>query len=594
MDSDGRHYSDHFAALSTKHGAEVVRWALDHRQHVSKEARNHLDEAISMDVRLNGFRGKNAPDAPVEILVNPVSRAARVNARVANAVFGVWWESKTELKELILQAFEDAQQRDSLNTETEPTQEEFQEHLDMAADAVLARHPSLEEHEVRLMALLTGDQADINIRNHLANETLAEEAMIAEALGDGELTTSQQGKALFANILEQLESLSPDAPDWDAPFIRLSHQTDQLRKRKMEERERLATLAERINDMIQTREDVFTFFEWDPAERLPNQDGPWANPLKLSDALDALINHIEDYESVREPGATYSEESKKAERRAALQHDLLAALNTLQEFAAPYSPEADMDSTSQEDSPESPPQGGGEALREENDSLRARLATLNEEADAAHRERDEARETASGLESARDDAVATSDALRQENDDLRKKLWEAQEESKSLRAAYTAQPDDDSVEKTPDFRSVSEVLDYVQNRWPDRLRISLNSSSDRKLVFDHPNRFYAALEWLGTTYRDSKTGAQPIPDLQASLAEVYGWDYVPHQSEVTMGKYRSDYETIDNGRRYRLESHIGRGIGRTTGQIRVAFAWDEERQLVIVGYVGRHQRTDAS
>ena len=61
-----------------------------------------------------------------------------------------------------------------------------------------------------------------------------------------------------------------------------------------------------------------------------------------------------------------------------------------------------------------------------------------------------------------------------------------------------------------------------------------------------------------------------------------------------MGKYSSDYETTLGDRKFILEHHIGMGRGRGESAIRIAFAWDSERQMVIVGYVGRHQRTDAS
>ena len=48
-------------------------------------------------------------------------------------------------------------------------------------------------------------------------------------------------------------------------------------------------------------------------------------------------------------------------------------------------------------------------------------------------------------------------------------------------------------------------------------------------------------------------------------------------------------------RGYTLVEHIGKGTtfdARYT--IRIAFDWDRDRRQVIVGYIGRHQQTDAS
>ena len=146
----------------------------------------------------------------------------------------------------------------------------------------------------------------------------------------------------------------------------------------------------------------------------------------------------------------------------------------------------------------------------------------------------------------------------------------------------------------PDFGDVTSVLEFVENRWPNELRLALNNNSDNKLYFDQPNQVYRALEWLATTYRDSRTGEKPVANLDVSLFTTCGWRYRPFQPDAAPGKYRSDYQTTNDGEKYTLDEHIGRGTGRTPGQIRVAFAWDEERTVVVVGYIGRHQRPNAN
>ena len=62
-----------------------------------------------------------------------------------------------------------------------------------------------------------------------------------------------------------------------------------------------------------------------------------------------------------------------------------------------------------------------------------------------------------------------------------------------------------------------------------------------------------------------------------------------------MSRYEKSYTTRVDGKRYTLVEHIGKGTtfdARYT--IRIAFDWDRDRRQVIVGYIGRHQQTDAS
>ena len=46
-----------------------------------------------------------------------------------------------------------------------------------------------------------------------------------------------------------------------------------------------------------------------------------------------------------------------------------------------------------------------------------------------------------------------------------------------------------------------------------------------------------------------------------------------------------------DGRGYQLDEHIGKGTTfDPQNTIRTALAWDDERRLVVIGYVGLHQR----
>ncbi|MCY4575206.1 MAG: hypothetical protein OXC55_01150 [Chloroflexi bacterium] len=593
MSSDRRDYAGYFATMDRQATLDVVRWALQRRPDVSDGCRDNLNEAISTRVPINGFRGEKAPDAPVEVLIIPVSNAARTDGFVANAIFGVWWESQGELRDIVSDALiQYADEHELADEQTKLTPDEMKRHSEAAASVVLENHPEVKRDDARLMAFLVFNQADIHRHEQELEEALTEQAIVDEAMGDGELQLSPEGAELFDSILKQLEGLPADAPDWDAPLIRLMRLMDELRARKLMERDTAATIGERVDAMIDAHIDIFTYFEWDPGERLPNRSGPWKDVVALGDCLDEVDSLISEYIAVREQGKTYSEEVERSPQRMKVQENLLAALENL-EHIADVPVQANPDPGDQNDGNLTE----GDTPSQTNESAES-LETVEEHRRDAENAKANLQETQIKLaetEQSRESVIHERDSLRVENDGLRATLFERSAEVKSLREAVRGSPAVDNADAAPpDFVDVAAVLDFVDGRWPEGLRVVLNSSSDRKLIFDRPNQLYAALEWLATTYRSSKMGDLSVPDFKVSLAEACGWDYVPRQSEVTMGKYRSDYETTDNGIKFRLEPHIGRGVGGGSDQIRVAFAWDAERQLVVVGYVGRHQTTGQS
>ena len=61
-----------------------------------------------------------------------------------------------------------------------------------------------------------------------------------------------------------------------------------------------------------------------------------------------------------------------------------------------------------------------------------------------------------------------------------------------------------------------------------------------------------------------------------------------------MGQFEEYYEIVVDGRKGNLEEHIGTGNGYARGTIRIAFLWEADRRKVVVGYIGRHQRTTAT
>ena len=189
--------------------------------------------------------------------------------------------------------------------------------------------------------------------------------------------------------------------------------------------------------------------------------------------------------------------------------------------------------------------------------------------------------------------------LRNEVEVLRTELFSSQEREDSWRIAYRSAMDG-SLEEVgvppPLVESVPDAVEMAKGRFRQELLFAPNSeSSIEDNPFLDPSRVWEALEWLGTTYYASRMGRLRVTDFDQSIKEACGWWYKGDQGETTVSRYEKSYTTRVDGKRYTLVEHIGKGTtfdARYT--IRIAFDWDRDRRQVIVGYIGRHQQTDAS
>jgi hypothetical protein len=154
--------------------------------------------------------------------------------------------------------------------------------------------------------------------------------------------------------------------------------------------------------------------------------------------------------------------------------------------------------------------------------------------------------------------------------------------------------DDGSPESQGKLTSM-EAVEAAAHEFKDRLEIIESRVEKDAGYFDRPELLYGALRWLATTYRGAKTGGVRCPDLDESCRRSSRFWYTPHQSEVTMGQYPSDYEVTWRGKGVKLREHIGFGTDRDPRHtIRVAFFFDSKTKMVVVGYVGLHQQTRAT
>ncbi len=560
-------HAEIFQSLSEEHQKNVVRWALANRARVSEEARVALNNALIGNISVRGFSESNVPDAPAIMLIQPIGSAALVVDAIAQSVLTVWRESRVELRGIVETAVNDAAGSD----DSAPGED--------LSKVLASAHPQYSSDDVNLMITLEmGESPRVDEETH-EEETL-----------EGNPSTDAQ--RIFDNFFAELRSLPASYPEWDGPLSRLMEEMAELKADKTREIEIANGPGGRIAEVVGTHTDLLAFFEWNVDEKLQNATGPWDDAESVSEAIESLAEVLERYETAREAGTTYSEETRRAAERAELQEKVVEALAALEGVAVMPTPEPVIeeiipveDMSVEDDSEAEPIQRTDPTDDVERQYLRELLAALQRENADLKAAQENANRQITDSNTVAETAQKGFQALKQEQTDL-------QDETEAAVCRYAEEQE--TLAAPPDFGDVASVLHFVENRWPDELRLALNNNSDHKLYFDQPNQVYSALEWLATTYRNSRTGEKPVSNLDVSLFTTCGWRYRPFQADAAPGKYRSDYQTTDAGEKYTLDEHIGRGTGRMPGQIRVAFAWDEERKMVVVGYIGRHQRPNAT
>ena len=196
--------------------------------------------------------------------------------------------------------------------------------------------------------------------------------------------------------------------------------------------------------------------------------------------------------------------------------------------------------------------------------------------------------------------------LNLEKEDLEEKvqslesgLRDSQGMEKYWRLAYQAERSKsaDVGEDAPSpIESVAHAVGLARERFTGKLLFRLNSKSVVEAnPFEDPEAVRDALKWLATDYYQSRVGELSVPDFDRSIRETCGWWYKGNQRELTVNKYREWYTTKVDGRTYQLDEHIGKGTNKDARHtIRIAFDWDRDRRMVIIGFIGQHQQTDAT
>lgn len=572
----------------------IVNAALQGRAKTVKGVRDALNAAIDNEPRIgvDGFR--RASIAPVARLVGPVCGAlARGNDKLGAAVLRVWAEGNGDLAAAVRERLEEQSVAEDYDPRREtleslwPMSQCFQER-----DAFMEKHPDagFDENDAALMlCLLSGrfPESETRIRS-----------------------------SLFSEWLDKLQSLPPDAPEWDesAKFLLAAHV---IARKTVENRNAAlkALLGGLLDAASEACADEMQYLGVDVSSWVEDASAKPGVLTQAADLAERLGRALKAYSDVRPQASTRDEEIERAGKRQEYEAGILKLVEEWGELmSAPDDlvlPGLGPDSKDDEEEESGVSAEQHAALESEKndlaaerdrasqalDALRQTYEKLRAEKDAVAAESARAAQARDALQVSYDKLRAEKDVQSDEISDLKQELFESRQREETWRKAAVAVQGGEDEDDLPPINSVRDAIAAAAARYPDQLVFALNSKSNRDTAFQRPAEVYDALEWLALTYhpiRANPTGNDS--DLDILLREACsGWAYVPHQSAVTMGMYPEWYKAEHNGKTYELTQHLRKGTsGNPQFSIRMAFAWDSDSNKVIMGYIGPHQRNQAS
>ena len=624
-----------FRDMNDSYRGEVVKRALDWRSSVSSGARTALNNAINSYVDVDGFR--NADRAMTPLLIKPVTDKAPDVDAIASSVLRVWAESHGSLRDEVVAFLEEESLLDDgvdYTAETVLTSppESRWEH---ATGKLIERHPDFSKDDVLLMCYyISGRMPDVSEESEpLDNPDNPPEPATPDetGIGIGEILAEirerllsmprddsfdQLSAGLIDEFLGRLRIRCPDGVGDELQSLDFTEAVKEVHKAKFIEQTLATGLAAALSNIKNEHSGLLDFFEQDGARLAALIPGPDDSLDELAERLrafleehtrlrlhrlarnmlevDSISRKLDEYGPIHGQAATFKEEQLRNSRRAEMQESIDRNFRQLASLISCASP---VENPDVEESVEGPV-----AHPKEDTSLDSQIADPNPGPETAPiacsvdhylpllEEVRDLREQNQDLEQENDELEETCKRLRQQ-------LYDAQSKEAGLRWALASQSDPSLAHETAsELATVEDAVRLARNSFAHRLVIHTNSESNvEESQFKWPDKVLSALEWLATTYYDSRSGQLTVTDLDASCREHCDMWYKSSQGETTMIAYPNSYTTVVEGDQIWLEEHIGKGNSfdpRRT--IRIAFNWDKVRQQVIVGYIGRHQRTRAS
>ena len=540
-------FSAVFRVISEDYGLEIVRAALQFRPRATAGVRDRLNGRLRR-LKIPGFRdGSRAKPAQLELPV--LDRILDGDDRLAGTVLRCWEEAHAGLRDVVAarltgENIELCTKRSSERFASTWPESEWKSHR----SALLEANGDLSRDGVGVMLMLLAGKFPIPDLDDVPH-----------------VVTPR-----FRRWLDELEALPLTAPEW-GEADEFGEAVTWLAGVKSAELF-LAVLYRRndaIDALVEGYPDELAYLGIDTAT-WKNPDG--RDPLSVAIVAEDLGKALAAYQPVRPQAGSRDEEKKRAVERTRCEEAVLKLVADWE--ALPK----DTFETEAEDEDDAEPSGDAARLAEELAETKAELSRLANAHEELCKDHEQVSEANKGLRLSREQ-------LDGELGELRTELDRHRQAEERWRVAYVEACKTRSVETgaAPEIANVRDAVALAEQAFPDSLHFALNGKSDLGIPFAKPAEVFDALAWLATCYRrQGATIGESCP----------GWFYKPDQTEGTTGKYRQWYETSVRGRTVEILNHVGKGASfDPKSTVRIGFAWDDEHGRVVVGFVGRHQRT---
>lgn len=621
--------------LSEECQIAVVRLVLAQWRHASDHLKKEFERKVNNGPQIHGFR--EPLRAPDELVKNNVLQRMRFSPEFVGIVLQIWMSSHQELQGVVSKNLSDLGMSISgLDFSASRFSGKWDiEGWKQHSRQVVESHSQFTEDDVALMLCCVSGKIPSS-----------EVAPVDEP-------TDTRQDALFPQWLEELQALPADAPQWQQATDFVASVTEIIHY-KEKERHYFVRLKELLAELKQNFGRELAFFQCDTdswsVERLsrrqqsgqPATREEIAELVRLTESLKRLLGH---YKPVHDIASNIEEETVLAPKRSDLQLQTLKSLYQIYQLFSTTKPTDDDPANASnsgaatvsepvtancDKQPElgernSKPQDNPLPLAEaevgpppsakniaDEVSAQAALPEGNDESDGLNHSIDASQTGGYGgptaelpVQSIGDFGLIESEnrSLKQEIQTLQGDLKTSQDVVRIWRVAYeTARkrfPRPDESLGDVEILTIEDVRTAValaREKFADELLFKPNSKSEiDDNPYEKPGNVWTALKWLATTYYRSKMGELSVPDLGVSILKACGWRYTGKQSSITMKQYKPWYTTHLEGKEYWLKKHVGTGSNKDARYtIRIAFDWDEDREVVLIGYIGQHQQTSAT
>ena len=566
----------------------VVR-ALKSRDQLSANTLNNFRRVLQAGTPIRGFN-KDPIRALPPLLKQHILERIEGNSEFELLLVEVWAEAEPHLQEAV------SERIDSLDPLSHEGDEIDEELWDAQVSMLAAENSDYEEDDILLMTKICFAHAKIKADSDREDGEVGAETKPAPR------DPFPMEETLDA-VLESLRDMPAGFPQWSDAVPRFVASLNELIDEKQNELIQVRGLMTDLDHIQDAFETELAFFrhggeEWDTpivAMLLAVDSGIDESTRRLAELKDALAS----YHQIKERADNLAEERERREKRHDLEETIEGKLHEIDKLSHAAAAEAEPAAAPAEDIQLQPQLEAYSELQDELNALRGEYESLLSGNHTLKQDSASIEGKVRALEGEIAGLNADKQTLTEEVAELRDQLRISESQTANWRIAYEAEvksKDASAPEPIPaEVESLRRAVDLARARYGDRLVFRLNKKSDQDYNYSRPKEVWDALEWLATTYHDSQTGEAQTIDLNESIRNSCGgWEYKSNQTDITFNMYREWYTTTKDGKTYELRKHLSKGTGRDANVIRIAFAWDEDSERVIVGFVGPHQRSRSS